>query len=281
MAFVNRDQAEFWSSRAPTWISLEHRLETTAGAPGRMAMERLDPRPGQRILDLGCGTGPTTVELAARVRPGGAVVGVDIAYEMLVRARERAADEGLENVDFLHADVQAGDLGAGEYDGAFSRFGVMFYSDPVAAFTNVRGRLRPGGRLAFVCWQGVFANEWMLVPGMAVMSVTGTAPPMPAPGEPGPFSLCDADRVLSILGDAGFTDIEAIPHSDFVAVSEAEIPDYASAALEVGAAREALSEADDATREKAYEAVVEALQAKADDGEVRLTRGVLIVTGKA
>lgn len=281
MAFANTDQAEFWSCMAPIWAEMDRRLEKTAEAPGRMAMDRLGPQPGHRLLDLGCGTGPTTVELATRVSPGGSVVGVDIAEEMLVRARRRAAEQAVDNIGFVHGDVQVGDIGTEEYDGAFSRFGVMFYSDPVAAFSNVRRALRRGGRLSFVCWQGAPANEWMLVPAMAVMSATGTAPPTPAPGEPGPFSLCDADRVRAIVGEAGFTQIDVMPHSDTVTAPEEEIPDFAAAALRMGAAREALKDADDTTPQSAYEAVVDALRAKVVGDEVRLRRGVLLVTATA
>lgn len=281
MTFVNNEQAEFWSSMASTWAEMDERLERTAGEPGRMAMDRLAARPGDRLLDLGCGTGPTTVELAARVSPGGSVTGVDIAEGMLERARGRAAERGAANVEFLHADVQAHDLGVEAYDGAFSRFGVMFYSDPVQAFSNVRRSLRRGGRLSFACWQNPSENEWMTVPGMAVMSVTGTAPPRPEPGEPGPFSLCDSARLRSILEGAGFTDVDVTPHEDHVTAGEEEIPDFAATAIRTGAAREALKEADDATREKAQDAVVEALRAKVQGGQVRLKRGVFLVTARA
>lgn len=277
MTFVNTDQAVFWSSMARTWVEMDHRLEHTAGEPGRMAMDRLDPRPGERILDLGCGTGPTSVELASRVGPGGSVVGVDIAEEMLVRARQRASEQGSDNVSFLHADVQAGSLGSREYDAAFSRFGVMFYSDPAAAFSKVREALRPGGRLSFVCWQGATANEWMLVPGAAVMSVTGTPPPTPTPGQPGPFSLCDPGLVHSILATAGFTQTEVEPHNDVVTFGAEHIDEQAASALRMGAAREALKDADEATIRLAHGAVVDALRSKVQDGEVRLARGVLLV----
>jgi SAM-dependent methyltransferase len=279
MTFVNRDQAEFWAQMAPTWVELEERLERTGGPPGRMAMDRLDLQPGERILDLGCGTGQTTVELAARVGANGRVVGVDIADEMLEAARQRAVTQGVDNVDFLHCDVQCHDLG--ECDGAFSRFGVMFYDDPVAAFANIRKAIRPGGRLSFACWQNALANEWMFVPGMAVMTVTGTPPPMPEPGQPGPFSLCEVDRVTDLLGQAGFSGIDIVPHNDVFSSPAEEIPGYAGVALRIGAAREALKDADEATRQKAYEAVVEALNGKVEDGEVRLTRGVLLVAAES
>lgn len=142
MAFANIEQAEFWSQIAPTWIELEGRMEEAGGLPGELAMDRLDLRPGQRVVDLGCGAGRTTVELASRVGPGGSVVGVDISAGMLAAARERAARLGAGNVEFVHADVQVHDLGEARFDAAYSRFGVMFFADPVAAFANVRRALR-------------------------------------------------------------------------------------------------------------------------------------------
>jgi hypothetical protein len=158
----------------------------------------------------------------------------------------------------------------------------MFFSDPVAAFANVRRALgeQGQGRLSFACWQNAFENEWMLVPGMAVMTATGSPPPMPEPGQPGPFSLADADRVRTILTEAGFTDIDISPHNDLVTTPEADIPDVTRVSLRVGAAREALKDADEATRHKAYDAVVEALQGKVEGGQLRLTRGVLLVTAR-
>ncbi len=277
---ANAEQAEFWASVAPTWVEIEHHQEGIAGEPGRRAIDCLDVRPGQRVLDLGCGTGPTTVELARRVGPHGSVLGVDIAAEMLDRARQRAAEEGVRNASFVHADVQSHDLGSDAYDRAFSRFGVMFYADPVAAFSNVRRALKADGTLGFVCWQNVTANEWMLVPGMAVTSVTGSVPALPEPGQPGPFSLCDADRVHEILAAAGFADIEVVPHNDVISAPEGDLPDYADVALRMGAAREALMEADEATRAEALESVTAALREKVHDGQLRLSRGVLVVTAR-
>jgi len=172
--------------------------------------------PGQKVVDLGCGSGTTTLELAARVGPGGEVAGVDISAEMLARGRERAARAGTGNIEFVHADVQVHDLGEARFDAAYLRFGVMFFADPAAAFANVRRALRPGAALSFVCWQSVFDNEWMLIPGAAVASVTGSLPPMPGPGEPGPFSLADPGRVRAVLEAAGFGSVAVEPHGDQV-----------------------------------------------------------------
>jgi SAM-dependent methyltransferase len=281
VTFANIEQAEFWSQLAPVWLDLEDRLEEVGGPPGQLAVDRLDLLPGQRVVDLGCGSGRTTLELASRVGPDGEVLGVDIAAEMLARGRERAARSGAGNIEFLHADVQVHDLGQARFDAAYSRFGVMFFTDPVAAFANVRTALRPGGMLSFVCWQGVFDNEWMLVPGAAVASVTGSLPPMPGPDEPGPFSLADPDRVRAVLDAAGFESLAIEPHADHVVISEARIPEVALTSIRVGGVREALREADDQTRERALAAIEEALRARLQDGEVRVSRGVLLVTGIA
>jgi SAM-dependent methyltransferase len=281
VTFANIEQAEFWSQLAPVWLDLEDQLEEVGGPPGQLAVDRLDLLPGQRVVDLGCGSGRTTLELASRVGPGGEVLGVDIAAEMLARGRERAARSGAGNIEFLHADVQVHDLGQARFDAAYSRFGVMFFTDPVAAFANVRTALRPGGMLSFVCWQGVFDNEWMLVPGAAVASVTGSLPPMPGPDEPGPFSLADPDRVRAVLDAAGFKSLAIEPHADHVVISEARIPEVALTSIRVGGVREALREADDQTRERALAAIEEALRARLQDGEVRVSRGVLLVTGIA
>jgi SAM-dependent methyltransferase len=281
MSFANEEQAQFWSELAPTWLELQDDLEEVSELPGLLAMDRLPLGPGQAVVDLGCGGGRTTLELASRVSPGGKAVGVDIAPELVAGGRERAARLGVDNVEFVHADVQAEDLGEAVFDAAFSRFGVMFFADPVVAFANVRRALRPGGVLSFVCWQNVFENEWMLVPGMAVASVTGSLPPLPAPGEPGPFSLADPDRVQSVLAGADFDRIDVMPHADAVVRAEDRIADVARISTRVGAAREALRDADDDTRRRAVEAVEAALRARVENGQVSASRAVWLVTARA
>ena len=200
---------------------------------------------------------------------------------MLARARERAARLHVGNAESVHADVQVHDLGEASFDAAYSRFGVMFFADPVAAFGNIRRALRPGGLLSFTCWQSVFEDEWMLIPGAAVAEVTGALPPMPGPDEPGPFSLADPGRVRTVLGAAGFGSVVVAPHADQVVISEDRISEVAVTSVRVGGVREALREADQPTRERVLAAIEEAMRARVADGQVRASRGVLLVTGNA
>lgn len=278
----NAAQAEYWEERSSSWIESEGFTTMVAGTFGRRAIDGLGLAAGQRVLDVGCGAGPTTTELARRVAPGGSVLGVDIAPSMLVAARSRASQEGVDNVEFVVGDVERDNLGAGEFDAVFSQFGVMFFSDPPAAFANLRSALRTGGKLAFVCWQDVFSNEWMLVPGSAVIAVTGEMPPMPGPGEPGPFSLSDPARVEALLEGAGFSGIEVAPHAEQVVIVERRLDEVAQAACRIGAVREALDRATDAAAQDEIRAAVRnALAERVTDGELRLSSAALIVTAQA
>jgi len=277
MTFANTEQAEYWESRASSWMSLESHHEQVIGLPGRMAMDRLGPRPGQFIVDLGCGTGQTTVELARRVAPGGRAVGVDIAAALLERAREHASEAGVDNVELLHADVQSSDIGRASFDGAFSRFGVMFFADPVTAFANVHNALKPGAVLSFACWQPVTSNEWMLIPAMAAVSVLGVMPEMPAPDAPGPFSLSDPDRTRKLLESGGFHDVDISGHSDMMRMSEDAIPWWVDSALKVGVAQRMLEDKDSETVERVRAAIDRDLRSRVQDGELALSRSAFLV----
>lgn len=280
MATANEEQAEFWTEMAPTWVEIDDRLEEVGGPPGRLAMDRLELLPGARVLDLGCGTGNTTIELAGRAAPGGRAIGVDIAAPMLEAARARAERQGVTDVEYRHADAQVDDLGDAVFDAAFSRFGVMFFADPVAAFANVRRALRPGGTLSFACWQGMLRNEWMLVPGGAAIEALGAVPEFPEPGAPGPFSLEDPDRIRDVLTQAGFTSVDIAADNSELTADESRVGELAATSNRVGVVRELLREADGATRQRAYDAVEQALRARVVDGQVRLSRGVHLVLAR-
>jgi len=160
---------------------------------------------GEMVLDLGCGCGATTRD-AARAASGGAAVGIDLSSQMLERARTRAVEEGLENVTFVHGDAQVHDFAPGAFDVVISRFGAMFFADPVAAFANVADAMQPSARVALVAWQAVDSNEWLTeIRGALAL---GRELPTPPAGAPGPFAFADPDRVRKLLADAGLRDVE-------------------------------------------------------------------------
>jgi SAM-dependent methyltransferase len=281
MDIANREQAELWATIAPTWVEIEDDLDEMSGDLGRMAMDRLDLRSGQQVLDVGCGTGRTTLDLASRVGPEGRALGADLTEVMLDRARQNAARAGLENVTFVHADVLVYDFGHGTFDAAYSRFGVMFFSDPVAAFASIRWALRLGGLLSFVCWQPVEGNEWTLVPGLAAAATLDQALVLPSPEEPGPYSLSDPARVRSVLSAAAFEEIDIQPYSDLIVIPEDRIPQRAALATRTGRVRDLLKDADEATRGRVLAAIEAALRTRVQDGEVRLRRSVFLVKARA
>lgn len=205
---ANEAQRAYWNAAAgETWAGLQALLDRQIAPLGLAAMDRLGAKAAEHILDIGCGCGQTSLELARRVGPEGRVLGVDISTPMLEIARQRAAAENAgAHLAFLEADAQTHDFGAGSFDAAFSRFGVMFFEDPAAAFANIVRALKPGGRLAFVCWRPIDLNGWMTIPMTAAKDMI-PAPQPPVPGAPGPFAFADPERVRAILAGAG---LEAI-----------------------------------------------------------------------
>jgi SAM-dependent methyltransferase len=212
----NDAQIDYWNTSAgETWVRHQQQLDRQLEVLGLEAMRVLAPATGEHIVDIGCGCGETTLELSAYVGPSGAVVGVDISEPMLEVARRRDPPAGVvrpafRNLDAQTADLRASDLGQAAFDGAFSRFGVMFFADPVAAFANIRGALKPGGRLAFVCWRAFQDNPWMREPMAAAAPLLPPLPPVD-PTAPGPFAFADDGRVRAILTDAGFTSVAIDP----------------------------------------------------------------------
>lgn len=242
---ANAEQAEYWNDVAgQKWVALQERLDAQLDALGAELSERAALRPGLRVLDVGCGCGASSFDAAQRVSPGGTVLALDLSGPMLAHARQRASAGRHTCVTFRQADVQTAALPAASMDRVISRFGVMFFSDPVAAFRNVRTTLVPAGRLAFLCWQALADNPWMLEPLRAVARHIELPPP-PPPDAPGPFAFADADRVRGILEGAGFIDVAFEPITRRIPVGGARtLAEAGEFAIEIGPAGRALREAD-------------------------------------
>ena len=219
---VNAAQIEYWNGTAgETWTRFQEQLDRQIAPLGLKALSALAPVKGERILDIGCGCGQTSMDLAARVGPKGRVVGVDISTSMLDVARRRPLPESAARPEFHLLDAQNGDLGRAVFDAAFSRFGVMFFSDPVAAFTNIRASLNAHGRLGFVCWRPLEQNPWMKGPLEAALPFLPPVPP-PDPVAPGPFAFADAHRARSILLAAGFGRVRIDPFDTRIGGSDVD-----------------------------------------------------------
>jgi SAM-dependent methyltransferase len=205
---ANSEAIEAWDGPLfDRFVRFRHIVVTGLKAHGDEAMRLFPPQPGRRVLDIGCGFGDTTQDIARLVGEGGAAVGVDAAERFIGAAREEAAEAGVSNVRFQVADVQADDLG-GPYDMAFSRMGTMFFANPVAALRNVRSSLEPGALLVMVVWRRREDNDW-LYRAQTIVEGFVTKPEEydePTCG-PGPFSMAGADTTSDILVHAGFGDI--------------------------------------------------------------------------
>ncbi|MBV9331410.1 MAG: class I SAM-dependent methyltransferase [Alphaproteobacteria bacterium] len=242
MASDNAQQIEFWNGLAgERWATLSDVTERSLGFITAALMPFAAARQGERVLDLGCGCGATSIELAKAVGTSGRVCGIDISKPMLRVARERASAEGV-SVTFTEADASAHPFQP-DCDLAFSRFGVMFFADPAAAFANIRTALSPRGRLVFVCWRDLSENLWAHGPLEAARDLLPPQPPLEL-GAPGPFAFADGDRLRSILTRAGYTGIE-LQKLDTVMHMGATLEDAVRTALNIGPLSRAVGELSD------------------------------------
>ena len=215
---VNVEQARAWDGTEGTqWTLHEERYEGSTAAHTVHLLRAAAIRPDDRVLDVGCGCGSTTREAAA-LAPGGLALGVDLSEQMLTRARERAANQGLRNVEFLKADAQANPFDPAEFDVVISKYGAMFFADPVAAFTNIADATRAGGRLALLAWAGLGANSW--VTQIRAALAAGRVLPEPPANAPGPFGLADPDHARRVLGESGWGDVRLTEIAEPVRLGE-------------------------------------------------------------
>lgn len=267
----NEEQRDYWTEQAaPKWVEHRTRLDAMLAPVTRILLGAIGPRPGERILDIGCGSGELSWRLAGE---GASVTGIDIAAPMV----EAAAAAGSGEADFRVAD--ASQFRAAEpFDAAVSRFGVMFFDDPAAAFANIRALLVPGGRLVFACWRAPEHNQWAMVPAMAVRPLLPDAPPFD-PHAPGPFALADDARLRGILEAAGFADIAIADHPVTIGLSDAGgLDDATEFACQIGPGARAIGELEENDRPKARAAIREALAAHVgEDGSVALPGAIWLV----
>ncbi len=279
---MSSEKVDVWNAVvADAWVEHADHFDQTLRPFGEAVLERLALEPGDRILDIGCGTGETTLRAAALVAPA-RVVGVDVSAPMLAAARRRVAATGVTNAAFLEEDVQESTFAANEFDVAISRFGVMFFTDPVRAFTRIDESLIDGGRLGFVCFQAPQSNPFIVVPVMVAAAHLGLGAP-PDPSAPGPFSFADPDKIRHVLGQAGFVDVTIAPGPSEADLGDpADLPALASRLVEQNPSiAPAYAAAPALTRAATISAVVEALAPHVDHGRLVMGAGTWVVTARA
>ena len=283
MAQHNADRVTDWNGQSgERWIAHQARLDTRLAVFGQAAIEAAAPAADERVLDVGCGAGASSLALAARVGAGGQVLGVDISEPLIARARALAPQDT--SALFCVADASSAELPEGAFDILFSRFGVMFFDDPTGAFAHMRRALKPGGRVAFVCWRGAAENDWVHLP---MGAIRGIVPPMepPDPEAPGPFSFGDRGRVARILTAAGFTDIAIEPFDASVPFGEGATRDTAideavKMTFEVGPLSRVLADQPDDIRARASAAVRAAFAGRPGERSVMIDSATWIVTAR-
>lgn len=270
----NGDSGERWAANLA-------RLDLMLEDFGSAAIAAAGALPGEQILDIGCGSGTTSFTLAQRVGSSGHVLGVDISEQLVDIARAAIPDGA--PVAFRCADAATAALPQGQFDLLFSRFGVMFFDDPVAAFAHMRGALKPGGRVAFICWRGAQENDWVRLPMAAIRDIVEPAPA--DPNAPGPFAFGDRQRLADILAAAGFTAIDIAPFDTTLpygrgANREAAIDDALDMSFQVGPLSRALAEQSNDIRARAAEAVRAAFTKRPGEKSVLIDGAAWVVTAR-
>lgn len=265
-------EGEHWANNADRYTRVLRHY-------GALLVDALSPAAGERVLDVGCGNGDVSLAVGRAVGETGAVLGVDLSPDMLAVARSRAEHAGLDHVEFVQADASRWRTPTAPFGAATSRFGVMFFDDPYAAFASLRASMAPGARLVFACWQSLFDNEWMLLPAAAVAEVL----PLPVPSDPhapGPFAFADRDRVASILTDAGFGAVEIDGASAPVWVG-ADADEAAGFLKTTGMGRVLFAEADDAVVAEAMARAADAVRPHETADGIELAGAAWIVRASA
>jgi len=268
----NAEQAELWNGRlGKAWVNVEDYIDGMMAPLSTVALEAVNAKPSDRIIDIGCGCGTTSFSLGAT---GAAVWGVDISTAMIDRANEK--DNAAGNVAFSVGDAASQQYTA-DHTVVFSRFGVMFFADSVKAFANIRSALVPGGRLVFVCWQPPSANPWLSIAGAALQPFQPADAPPPDPEAPGPFRFGVPEDTRKVLSSAGFTNIAMQP-----VVKDLHLGDTIDEVMRfqsnVGPLSSLLETLDESRHAQATAAVRDAFAAKADSKGINLEAATWLVT---
>lgn len=272
----NRDQSALWNAASgPVWVTLNPILDRTMAPFAERVVEEAFPGEGKRVLDIGCGGGATTLAMAKKLGARGVCVGVDISEPLLDLAKKRAEAAGA-SAELLLADAQTHAFTPASFDAVISRFGVMFFDAPEAAFANIRTAMRPSAKLAFVAWRTPAENPFMITPAVAA------APLLPDlaqynPDAPGPFAFSDRARIESILGKSGWKDVSVAPFDVPTQVPEADLHEYIT---KIGPVGRAFGKADAPTQKKVAQVVREALDPFMKDGAAHFTASVWLVTAR-
>jgi SAM-dependent methyltransferase len=275
---ANAEQARLWDgTEGDHWVAHQARYDAITGAFTERLLGAAALADGDRVLDIGCGCGQTT-RLAARQTTSGLALGIDLSAVMLERARAQARDEGIENAHFDRGDAQIYPFAPGAFDVAISRFGVMFFNDPIAAFTNIGRAVRSGGWITFLAWQDLVRNEWITVPATAALAHV-PFPELDTPDAPGPFSLADPDRITHVLGQAGYDEITTTSIETPMPLGR-DADDVVSFMAETDIARTLLDQADPATAAKALDAVRDALRAHEGPDGIALGAAAWLVAAR-
>jgi SAM-dependent methyltransferase len=275
---ANHDQATLWNEGSgQAWVEMQVTLDRMLAPFATLLVEQGLDDETRHVLDVGCGAGATTLAAARRVGRGGSAVGVDISAPLIEAAKKRALQDEAGNVQFVNADAQTHAFEPQHFDAVISRFGVMFFDDPVGAFTNIRRGARSDARLAFIAWRSPAENPFMTTGARAAAPLLPPSP-TPDPNAPGQFAFADADRVRGILEDSGWTRIEVRPVDIAAAVAKQDLLVFVTKLGPVGAA---LREADPPTRERVSAVVRAAFEPFIQNDEARFNAACWLVSARA
>lgn len=283
----NEEQIAFWNGDAGrTWAVRDAKMARMLAPVSEILCRHIDLTGIHRAVDIGCGGGSGTLQLADLLSADSEVLGVDVSEPMLAVAEESLArrpshrDGRAARVSFVRADAQIDTIATEPFDLLFSRFGVMFFADPYAAFRNLRGQTAADGRLAFCCWKALHDNPWTALPLKAALTVL-PPPPKPAPRAPGPFAFAEQDYVCDILESSGWADLTVTPQEiDLTWPGEDGPGSAVGELLNTGPVGRLLIDRDEATRQAVHAAATELLGDHFRDGVLQLPGAVWLVTAR-